>query len=67
VELERSLLRPLESVSRARKMSNERLLVRGESIAMGEGVVITSTPLGFSSLPRHDGESMEVEGCKNGG
>jgi hypothetical protein len=71
VELERSRLRsllcPLGSVSRARKMSNESLLGRGDPIAMGEGVVISSTPLGFSSLLRHAGGSMEVEGCRNGG
>jgi hypothetical protein len=48
-------------------MSNKSLLGGGEPIATGEGVVITSTPLGFSSFPGHAGERMEVKGCGNGG
>jgi hypothetical protein len=73
VELERSqlrsLLHPLVSMSRARKMRNETMLRRHEPIATGEGVVITSTPLGFSSLSKHAGGEwrckvarMEVDG-----
>jgi hypothetical protein len=63
----RSLLRPLVGVSRACKMGNKSQLGGGESIATGEGVVITSTPLGFPSFPGHAGKSMEVKGCGNGG
>jgi hypothetical protein len=58
----RSLLRPLVGVSRACEMGNKSQLGGGESIAMGEGVVITSTPLGFPSFPGHAGKSMEVMG-----
>jgi hypothetical protein len=67
IELERSRLRPLGSVSWAGKMSDERSLGGGKPVTTREGVVVASTPLGLSALPRHAGGDMEVEEGRNGG
>jgi len=57
----------LVNVPRACEMGNKSELGGGESIAMGEGDVITSTHLGFPSFLGHAGKSMEVKGYGNGG
>jgi len=72
MELERSRLRPLGSVSWAGKVSNEHSLGGGKSITTREGVVVAGTPLGLFAFPRHAGgkcgwrkEEMEAgERCR---
>jgi hypothetical protein len=46
----------------ARKMGNESQLGGGESVAPGEGVVVSCTPLRFPSFSGHAGKSVEALG-----
>jgi hypothetical protein len=67
IELERSRLRPLGGVTRAGKVGDERSLRGGKPVSPREGVVVASTPLGLSALPRHGGGDEEVEEGRNEG